>query len=120
MAYGSVPRTLTVPDRGESPRDATRTSVVFPDPLGPIRPVTRKAGAVTETSRRTSRSPYAATTFSSTKPDPSSGSDTGRPPLPPQQVQEEGPSEDGGHGSHRNLLGPDGGSRGQIGQDPGR
>ena len=42
---------------GLSARDATRTSVVFPDPLGPTRPTTSPARTPIEASRSAARSP---------------------------------------------------------------
>jgi hypothetical protein len=57
MAYGSRPHTRTDPLRGANPLDATLTSVVFPDPLGPINPVIAPRATSSDTSWTTGAMP---------------------------------------------------------------
>ena len=56
----STPSTSTRPDDGLSSPDATRSSVVFPAPLGPSSATTALSGTTRFTSRNTVCEPYPA------------------------------------------------------------
>src|SRR5581483_11438186 len=115
IAYGSRPASRTDPDRGRSARDATRTSVVLPDPFGPTRPTTSPGPTSSRTSLRTTRSPYPAVTESRTSAGSPGG--TRAPPLSAKQEQEEGASEKRGDHPDRQLLRRQHRPGDEVGQD---
>src|SRR6266542_2682445 len=114
----------TEPARGSSPREATRTSVVLPEPFGPIRPVNSPGRAIRDTPSSTTRDPYPAVTAATTRPrsagmadaDPRSGTSTRQPSFAPEEIEEERAAQDGRHGAHRDLLRADRDAGGQVGQ----
>src|SRR5438105_2249314 len=110
-AYGSAPFTRTAPEDGRSARDATRISVVFPDPLGPTSPTTSPADACIETSWTTGGPWYPAVTRLN------SSSGMSEPPLSPEEVQEERRAEQRGDRADGELLRRDRCARGEVGQD---
>src|SRR5918996_2778411 len=98
---------------GRRAREATRTSVVFPEPFGRIGPTPPPALTETLISWTTGRPSYPAVTASS-----AIGSVTGPglPALPPEEIKEERPSEKGGDRADRDLLGRSDGPGCQVGQ----
>ena len=63
MSCKLTPRSKTLPSRGASTPVATRSSVVLPDPFGPIRPTNSPSRTSISTPSKTVFLPYAAVTF---------------------------------------------------------
>src|SRR5581483_3226553 len=114
-AYGSRPATSTEPERGRSAREATRTTVVLPDPFGPTRPTTSPRRTCSPTPRRTGTSRYPAVTESRT----SAGSPdrTRPPPLSAKQEQEERAAEKRRDHADRQFLRRQHRPGDQVGED---
>src|SRR5581483_181184 len=115
IRYGSRPATRTEPERGRSAREATRTSVVLPDPFGPTRPTTSPGRTSSPTSRRTTASPYPAVTESRTSAGSSDG--TRAPPLSTEEEEEERPTQERGDHAHGELLRRERRPGHQVGED---